>query len=181
MTENGQCNGGKWVFEEGKLGKKMVGYGGEWKEKGGEREIEAFAGEKGYDVVVWSEQFKKRKKNGRVNGGARPPPCNPLTHDYKSTTASHIATLISALFFKSIGAGGFKPCSMPFGADQLTNKNERSWRAISAAASLGGSFGLTLVVHIIRVYGWNIGYGTCAFLMLLSTPAFYIAAPFYIE
>ncbi|KAE8688552.1 Detected protein of unknown function [Hibiscus syriacus] len=31
------------------------------------------------------------------------------------------------------------------------------------------------------VYVWNIGYGTCAFLMLLSTLAFYIASPFYIK
>ncbi|XP_017978305.1 PREDICTED: protein NRT1/ PTR FAMILY 1.2 [Theobroma cacao] len=116
---------------------------------------------------------------------ATPPPCDHLAQSCKSATAGQVAILVAALFFKSIGAGGIRPCSMPFGVDQLSNKNEKilesyfSW--YYAAASLGGSLGLTSVIYILQMYGWMVGYGVCAILMFLATVAFYIASPLYVK
>ncbi|KAE8705135.1 hypothetical protein F3Y22_tig00110430pilonHSYRG00309 [Hibiscus syriacus] len=93
--------------------------------------------------------------------------------------------LVCALFVKSIGAGGIRPCSMPFGADQLSNKSQKSLESYVgwyyAAASLGGSLGLTVVVYIIQTYGWTVGYGICTFIMFLAAVAFYIASPLYVK
>ncbi|XP_022777177.1 protein NRT1/ PTR FAMILY 1.2-like [Durio zibethinus] len=116
---------------------------------------------------------------------ARPPPCDPLTQSCKSATAGQLGILACALFFKSMGAGGIRPCSMPFGADQMSNKSEKSLESYFswyyAAASLGGSLGLTVVIYILQIYGWKVGYGVCAFLMLLAALAFYIASPLYVK
>ncbi|XVE81599.1 hypothetical protein DITRI_Ditri15bG0077900 [Diplodiscus trichospermus] len=85
----------------------------------------------------------------------------------------------------SIGAGGIRPCSMPFGADQLGNHNEKTLESYFcwyyAAASLGGSLGLTVVIYILQIYGWKVGYGVCACLIFIATVAFYIASPLYVK
>ncbi|KAK8618840.1 hypothetical protein V6N13_132819 [Hibiscus sabdariffa] len=54
-----------------------------------------------------------------------------------------MVVLVCDLFFKSIGAGGIRPCSMPIGADQLSNKSEMNLESYFgwcyADASLNGS------------------------------------------
>ncbi|XWS20258.1 hypothetical protein CRYUN_Cryun31cG0085200 [Craigia yunnanensis] len=116
---------------------------------------------------------------------ARPPPCDHLTQSCKSATAGQLGILVCALFFKSMGAGGIRPCSMPFGADQLSNSSEKTLESYFswyyAAASLGGSLGLTVVIYILQMYGWTVGYGVCACLMFLAALAFYIASPLYVK
>ncbi|OMO66765.1 Proton-dependent oligopeptide transporter family [Corchorus olitorius] len=117
---------------------------------------------------------------------AKPPPCNQLAHETcKSATTGQMAILITALVLMAIGAGGIRTNSMPFGADQLTNKSEKilesyfSW--YFAAANLGISLGLTVVVYILQTYGWSIGFGVSAILMSLATLSFYLASPLYIK
>ncbi|OMP00090.1 Proton-dependent oligopeptide transporter family [Corchorus olitorius] len=117
---------------------------------------------------------------------AKPPPCNQLAHETcKSATTGQMAILITALVFMAIGAGGIRTNSMPFGADQLTNKSEKilesyfSW--YFAAANLGISLGLTVVVYILQTYGWSIGFGVSTILMSLATLSFYLASPLYIK
>ncbi|XVF86651.1 hypothetical protein PTKIN_Ptkin18bG0059500 [Pterospermum kingtungense] len=116
----------------------------------------------------------------------RPPPCDHTApQTCKSATSGQLAILICALFFKSIGAGGIRPCSMPFGAEQLSNRSEKALESYFswyyAAATLGGSLGLTVVVYILQTYGWTVGYGVCACLMFLATVAFYLASSLYIK
>ncbi|XVE52068.1 hypothetical protein DITRI_Ditri02bG0091300 [Diplodiscus trichospermus] len=116
---------------------------------------------------------------------ARPPPCDQLTQSCKTATAGQLGIIVCALFFKSMGAGGIRPCSMPFGVDQLSNHSEKTLESYFswyyAAASLGGSLGLTVVIYILTIYGWKVGYGVCASLMFLATVAFYIASPLYVK
>ncbi|KAE8674113.1 Detected protein of unknown function [Hibiscus syriacus] len=116
----------------------------------------------------------------------RPPPCDTPTYkNCKCATLGQMLILVCALFFKSIGAGGIRPCLMPFGADQLSNKSQNSLESYvswyCAAASLGGSLGLTVAVYIIEMYGWTIGYGVCTFIMFLAAVVFYNASPLYVK
>ncbi|GMI93791.1 nitrate transporter 1.11, NRT1/ PTR family 1.2 [Hibiscus trionum] len=116
----------------------------------------------------------------------RPPPCDSITYTTcESATPGQMVVLVCALFFKSIGAGGIRPCSMPFGADQLSNTSKKNLESYFgwyyAAASLGGWLGLTVLVYVIQTYGWKVGYGVCTFLMFLATVVFYIPSTLYVK
>ncbi|XVE84987.1 hypothetical protein DITRI_Ditri17bG0055900 [Diplodiscus trichospermus] len=104
---------------------------------------------------------------------AMPPPCDQLTRSCKTATAGQLGILVCALFFKSIGAGGIRPCSMPFGVDQLSNHSEKTLESYFswyyAAASLGGSLGGI----------WSLRKSNVS--RLLATLAFYIASPLYVK
>ncbi|KAJ0523608.1 putative proton-dependent oligopeptide transporter family [Helianthus annuus] len=59
----------------------------------------------------------------------RPPPCNQSTETCKPPSTSQFAFLIVAFMFISLGAGGVKPCSLAFGAEQINNtKNPNNKR-----------------------------------------------------
>lgn len=89
----------------------------------------------------------------------------------------------------SIGAGGVRPCSLAFGADQLDKrdnpKNERvlesffSWYYASAALSV--VIALTGIVYIQVHLGWRVGFGVPAILMFFAALLFFLASPFYIK
>ncbi|KAK7255414.1 hypothetical protein RIF29_28823 [Crotalaria pallida] len=119
---------------------------------------------------------------------ARPPPCNPATKRCKSATNGQLAMLLSALALQSIGNGGLS-CSLAFGADQVNKKdnpnNQRaleiffSWYYASTAISV--IIALTGIVYIQDHFGWKLGFGVPAALMLLSTVFFFLASPLYIK
>ena len=89
----------------------------------------------------------------------------------------------------SIGAGGIRPCSLAFGADQLDKrenpKNERvletffSWYYASSALSV--VIALTGIVYIQVHLGWRVGFGVPAILMVFASLLFFVAFPFYIK
>ncbi|XP_057967700.1 protein NRT1/ PTR FAMILY 1.2-like isoform X2 [Malania oleifera] len=120
---------------------------------------------------------------------ARPPPCNQLAHNCKSPTSAQFGLLVSSFALMSIGAGGIRPCSLAFGAEQLDKKenpkNERvletffSWYYASAALSV--VVALTGIVYIQDHVGWKVGFGVPAVLMFLSAFLFFLASPFYIK
>ncbi|XP_057455946.1 protein NRT1/ PTR FAMILY 1.2-like isoform X1 [Lotus japonicus] len=119
---------------------------------------------------------------------ARPPPCLHSTEDCQSATTSQLALLLSCFALISIGGGGIS-CSLAFGADQLKKKtdpdNQRvlesfiSWYiALQAIAVV---FSLTGIIYIQDHFGWKLGFGVPAALMLLSTFLFFIISPRYIK
>ncbi|XAR67701.1 hypothetical protein NMG60_11002576 [Bertholletia excelsa] len=121
---------------------------------------------------------------------ARPPPCNQQLMDgCKSPTTVQHALLISSFALMSIGAGGIRPCSLAFGADQLDKKdnpdNERvlerffSWYYAATATSAVISF--TVIVYVQDHAGWKLGFGIPAVFMFLSAIMFFIASPLYIK
>ncbi|KAF8400828.1 hypothetical protein HHK36_014130 [Tetracentron sinense] len=120
---------------------------------------------------------------------AKPPPCNPSSHNCKSPTAAQLAFLYSSFGLMSIGAGGIRPCSLAFGADQLDKRdnpnNERvlerffNWYYASAAVSV--LVALTVIVYIQDHMGWKVGFGVPAILMFLSALLFFLASPFYVK
>lgn len=120
----------------------------------------------------------------------RPPPCTQMdTSCNSSSTPAQLTLLISSFALMSVGAGGVRPCSLAFGADQLDRrdnpKNERvlesyfGWYYASAAVSV--IIALTIIVYIQDHFGWKIGFGVPALLMLISASMFVLASPLYVK
>ncbi|KAK7384871.1 hypothetical protein VNO78_30574 [Psophocarpus tetragonolobus] len=113
------------------------------------------------------------------------PSCEFL--DCNSATAAQLAVLFLSMGLISIGAGCVRPCSIAFGADQLTIK-ERStderlldsyfnWYYTSIAIST--IIALSVIVYIQENLGWKIGFGLPALLMFISAVSFILGSPFY--
>lgn len=120
---------------------------------------------------------------------AKPPPCNPLAaNNCESPTARQYALLVFGLLLMSIGAGGVRPCSQAFGADQVDQRtNPKNRRILEtffnwyyASACLSVLIALTVIVYIQDNFGWRIGFGVPAILMFLSGLSFFLASPFYV-
>ncbi|KAL0010393.1 hypothetical protein SO802_005501 [Lithocarpus litseifolius] len=120
---------------------------------------------------------------------ARPPPCNPFTtHSCKSPTSAQMTLLISSFAIMSIGAGGTRPCSLVFGADQLEKRdNPQSQRVLRsffgwyyASTALSILIAFTGIVYIQDHLGWKVGFGVPAILMFFSAFLFFLASPLYV-
>lgn len=119
----------------------------------------------------------------------RPPACTQLGQPCKTATPAQSFVLISSFVLMSIGAGGIRPCSLAFGADQLDKKdnpeNQRvlesffGWYYASAAVSV--VIALTGIVYIQDHLGWKVGFGVPAILMLVSVILFIVASPLYVK
>ena len=119
----------------------------------------------------------------------RPPPCIPFSSSCQSSTPAQITLFIFSLVLISFGSGLVRPCSMAFGADQIDKKdNPKNERVLQSFfnwyyASIGGSaiIALTLIVYIQVQWGWKIGFGVPAILMLVSSVVFLLGASLYIK
>ncbi|OVA08596.1 Proton-dependent oligopeptide transporter family [Macleaya cordata] len=121
---------------------------------------------------------------------AKPPHCDPSSKNCKSASPAQLTLLFSSFILMSIGAGGVRPCSLAFGADQLHKKdnqksNERllqsffNWYYASAATSV--LISLTVIVYIQDHLGWKVGFGIPAILMFLSAASFLLASSHYVK
>lgn len=116
---------------------------------------------------------------------ARPAPCDLC----KPTSTLQYLVLLMSFILMSIGAGGVRPCSIAFGADQINNKddpmNKRmlqrffGWYYASAAVAI--MLAMTVIVYIQDHFGWKVGFGIPAFCMFLSAFLFLLASPFYVK
>ncbi|KAG4943932.1 hypothetical protein AAZX31_17G179900 [Glycine max] len=115
------------------------------------------------------------------------PSCQSLMLGCNSASAAQLAVLFLSLGLISIGAGCVRPCSIAFGADQLTIKvrsnDERlldsyfNWYYTSVGVST--VFSMSVIVYIQENLGWKIGFGIPAVLMLVSAISFILGSPFY--
>uniref|UniRef100_A0ACD5W0D5 Uncharacterized protein n=1 Tax=Avena sativa TaxID=4498 RepID=A0ACD5W0D5_AVESA len=123
--------------------------------------------------------------------GARPPPCGVGLAPEQCTAPGprHLAWLIAGFTFLSIGAGGIRPCSMAFGADQFSRhpKEQRS-RILQAYfnayyASIGVAFtvAVTVIVYVQDNVGWKAGFAVPMGLMMLSAVSFLLGSRLYIK
>ncbi|KAJ0586521.1 putative proton-dependent oligopeptide transporter family, PTR2 family proton/oligopeptide symporter [Helianthus annuus] len=118
----------------------------------------------------------------------KPPLCDPRNPSTcKSPTPIQYTLLYSAFAFMSIGAGGVRPCSLAFGADQIDTKDvtKRERRLESffgwyySMAIMGVMIAITAIVYIQDHHGWRVGFGIPVILMFISTLSFVIAYPLY--
>ena len=120
--------------------------------------------------------------------GARPPPCN-AGERCAPPGARHLAWLLSGFAFLSLGAGGVRPCSMAFGADQFSRhpKEQRSrilqayFNAYYASIGVAFTIAVTAIVYLQDNVGWSVGFAVSMGLMLLSTASFLLGSGLYIK
>ncbi|XP_057514825.1 protein NRT1/ PTR FAMILY 1.2-like [Actinidia eriantha] len=122
---------------------------------------------------------------------ARPPPCNQFKEKCKNPTSPQYAVLISCFALMSIGAGGIRPCSLAFGADQLNNRKRPkkesdivlekffNWYFAATATSIVIAF--TGIVYVQDHAGWKVGFGVPTILMFLSALFFFLASSLYVK
>ncbi|XP_057785770.1 protein NRT1/ PTR FAMILY 1.2-like [Salvia miltiorrhiza] len=120
---------------------------------------------------------------------ARPLPCDPQIGKCMKPNAGQYAFLFTAFALLSIGAGGVRPCSLAFGADQYDNpenpNNQRvlltffNWYYASVGVSL--MVALTVVVYIQNEFGWVIGFGVPVALMLFACLMFFLGSKLYVK
>ncbi|XP_042052839.1 protein NRT1/ PTR FAMILY 1.2-like [Salvia splendens] len=120
---------------------------------------------------------------------ARPPPCDLRLGNCAKPDAGQYAFLFAAFALLSLGAGGVRPCSLAFGADQYDdpgNPNNQkvlltffNWYYASVGVSL--MVALTVVVYIQNEFGWVIGFGVPVGLMLFACVMFFLGSRLYVK
>ncbi|XP_027769346.1 protein NRT1/ PTR FAMILY 1.2-like [Solanum pennellii] len=107
---------------------------------------------------------------------ARPHGCKLELGNCIQPTIAQYAFLFSSFVLMSIGAGGIRPCSLAFGADQFDNpKNPNNGRILQsffnwyyAAVGISVLISVTIIVYIQTQFGWVVGFGVPAGLMFLN-------------
>ncbi|CAL0322902.1 unnamed protein product [Lupinus luteus] len=115
----------------------------------------------------------------------RPPPC-PTQLNCQEATSSQLDIVYVSLLFTALGAGGIRPCVVPFSADQfdMTKKSvaSRKWNIFNwyfffmGLASLSA---LTIVVYIQDNLSWGWGLAIPTIAMLISIIVFVLGSPLY--
>ncbi|CAA7031879.1 unnamed protein product [Microthlaspi erraticum] len=102
-------------------------------------------------------------------------------------TKLHMGILLLGLGFLSIGSGGIRPCSIPFGVDQF---NQRTEEGVKEVASFFNWYYMTVtvvllitqtvVVYIQDQVSWIIGFGVPTGLMACAVVAFFAGMKLYV-
>ncbi|KAI4328373.1 hypothetical protein L6164_020730 [Bauhinia variegata] len=115
-----------------------------------------------------------------------PPSCNSQHQDCAGPTSMQLAILSFGLCWMVIGAGGIRPCSIPFSIDQFDNTNAEGRKGISSfynwyytTQTIVQMINATLIVYI-QGKSWVIGFGVLAVVMLLSIFLFFAGSKVYI-
>lgn len=104
-------------------------------------------------------------------------------------TPIQLLVLLFSFWMIALGAGFVRPCSIAFGADQLDNKENPNNKRIMESyfnwyyATIGMStlVATTFIVYIQDAFGWRIGFGIPAILMVFSVSAFLLGSSMYIK
>uniref|UniRef100_A0A2K1YAZ3 Uncharacterized protein n=1 Tax=Populus trichocarpa TaxID=3694 RepID=A0A2K1YAZ3_POPTR len=123
---------------------------------------------------------------------ARPPHCAQTDDDLKDCVSPKLGQfllLFSSFALLAIGAGGIRPCSLAFGANQIDNptnpKNQRTlqtffnWYYASVGISI--MISVLVIVAIQDAAGWVVGFGVAVGFMLLSTIFFFLGSSLYVK
>ncbi|KAK7369930.1 hypothetical protein VNO80_11978 [Phaseolus coccineus] len=104
-------------------------------------------------------------------------------------TPFQLLFLFSSLALMALGAGGIRPCTLAFTADQINNpenpKNESTmksffnWYYVSVGISI--TISVIFIVYIQVKAGWAVGFGIPVGLMLFSAIMFFLGSSLYIK
>ncbi|KAK4598365.1 hypothetical protein RGQ29_015727 [Quercus rubra] len=103
-------------------------------------------------------------------------------------TKTQLGILIMGLGFLSIGSGGVRPCSIPFGVDQFDPTSDEGRKGINSffnwyytTFTMILLFTQTIVVYIQDSVSWVIGFGMPTMCMLFSIILFFIGTKIYVH
>ncbi|KAF5194186.1 NRT1/ PTR FAMILY 1.2 like, partial [Thalictrum thalictroides] len=112
------------------------------------------------------------------------------TQNGEQATSAQLSMLFGAFALMSIGAGGIRPCSLAFGADQLDKEDNSAENARVLQtffnlyyASVGVSImiSVTAFVYIQDKFGFKVGFGIPAALIFLAAVFFLVGSPLYVK
>lgn len=116
--------------------------------------------------------------------------CSQLAHQAGQCmrpSKAQLSVLFISLSFLVLGAGGIRPCSLPFGVDQFDYTSEEGLRGLNSyfnwyygTTTAAFVIALTVVVYIQNSISWSIGFAIPTFLMLLSIILFFLGTRLYI-
>ncbi|KAL8196508.1 hypothetical protein R6Q57_024803 [Mikania cordata] len=119
-----------------------------------------------------------------------PPSCardQALLNQCQGPTDRQFGVLALALGFLSIGTGGIRPCSLPFGVDQFDPTTDEGRKGISSffnwyytTFTVIMLVAITLVVYIQDSVSWVWGFGIPTALMASSIVLFFVGTKMYI-
>jgi len=119
----------------------------------------------------------------------RPPPCNTNAGTpCRLASGGQNALLYSSFTMMTIGAGGIRPCSIAFGADQFDYTSKKGKRSIQTffnwyyfSFTISMMVALTIIVYIQDNVSWSWGLGIPTSMMFLSVTSFLLGAKLYIR
>uniref|UniRef100_A0A3Q7J377 Uncharacterized protein n=1 Tax=Solanum lycopersicum TaxID=4081 RepID=A0A3Q7J377_SOLLC len=123
-------------------------------------------------VVLWLTATLKE---------ARPHGCKLELGNCLQPTIAQYAFLFSSFVLMSIGAGGIRPCSLAFGADQFDNPKNPNNGRILQTVGISVLISVTIIVYIQTQFGWVVGFGVPAGLMFLATIFFLLGSTIFIK
>uniref|UniRef100_A0A0E0LA74 Major facilitator superfamily (MFS) profile domain-containing protein n=1 Tax=Oryza punctata TaxID=4537 RepID=A0A0E0LA74_ORYPU len=121
----------------------------------------------------------------------RPPPCSAVgagagAGACEEAAPWQLAVLYVALLLNALGAGGYRPCIVAFGADQFDEseaaERARTWGFFNWYYFCNGASQLVAVTAVVYVQdnvGWGWGLGVPTFCMAVSVVAFVAGYPLY--
>lgn len=120
-----------------------------------------------------------------------PPPCSPQQQTLGQCTGptrAQLGTLILGLGFLSIGSGGIRPCSIPFGVDQFDPTTEEGQKGINsffnwyyATFTVVLLISQTVVVYIQDKISWSVGFAIPTLLMACSIVLLLVGSRVYVH
>ena len=118
-----------------------------------------------------------------------PPPCTKQQLDSglcEGPSHTQLGALLLGLALLSVGSGGIRPCSIPFGVDQFDPTTEKGRKGINSffnwyyyTFTIVILITQTLVVYIQDKVSWVVGFAIPTALMALSIAAFFVGARLY--
>lgn len=102
-------------------------------------------------------------------------------------TGAQMTVLVASLALLTVGAGGVRPCNLPFGADQFDRTTEEGRRGTNSffnwyytTNTAAVMVALTFVVYLQDNVSWAVGMAAPAALMLLSLALFLLGTRLYV-
>lgn len=119
-----------------------------------------------------------------------PPSCTAEQQENEQCigpTPAQMGVLLLGLGFLTIGTGGIRPCSIPFGVDQFDPTTEDGRKGINSffnwyytSFTVVLMIALTLVVYIQDSVSWVLGFGIPTLLMVGSIVLFFLGTKIYV-
>lgn len=117
-----------------------------------------------------------------------PPTCDKNAATCEGATGGQIGFLLVGFGLMVVGAGGVRPCSMPFGADQFDPGTESGKRGANsffnwfvATLTFAQMVSLTGVVYVQTEVSWTAGLMIPAGLMLIAVALFFLGTRLYVK
>ncbi|CAL1413787.1 unnamed protein product [Linum trigynum] len=122
----------------------------------------------------------------------RPAKCDAVSPSSTSScagpTSSQMGVLLAGLCLLSVGAGGIRPCSIPFGVDQFDGRTEAGVKGINSffnwyytTFTVVILLALTVIVYIQDSISWALGFGIPTAFMFGSIFLFFMGTRIYVH